>query len=64
MLSAQLPACTAHLADLLDTQKAAEYDVEDNISLLIWQRSVMELTQGTLTHAPTAWLSSFNTGPN
>eukprot|EP00961_Rhodomonas_salina_P251006 3393480-Rhodomonas_salina.1 len=32
----QHQACAAHLADLLDAQKAMEYDVEDNISPLIW----------------------------
>eukprot|EP00961_Rhodomonas_salina_P281700 3806450-Rhodomonas_salina.2 len=60
----QRPQCTTCLADLLDAQKAAEYDVEDNISLLIRPGSVLELTQGTLVHAPTAWLGSFDAGPN
>eukprot|EP00961_Rhodomonas_salina_P302992 3941052-Rhodomonas_salina.2 len=60
----QRPACTASLADLLDAQKAAEYDVEDNISQLFWPGSVVELTQGTLVHAPTAWLASFDACPN
>eukprot|EP00961_Rhodomonas_salina_P148294 1996236-Rhodomonas_salina.3 len=60
----QRPACTARLADLLDAQKATEYDVTDNISPLIAPGSVVELTQGTLVHAPTAWIASFDACPN
>ena len=60
----QRPACTTRLADILDAQKAMEYDVEDNISPLIGPGSVVELTQGTLVHAPTAWIASFIAGPN
>eukprot|EP00961_Rhodomonas_salina_P049982 671324-Rhodomonas_salina.1 len=60
----QRPTCTASLANLLDAQKAVEYDVEDNISPLIGPGSVAELTQGTLVHAPTAWIASFDAGPN
>eukprot|EP00961_Rhodomonas_salina_P129147 1739941-Rhodomonas_salina.1 len=52
----QRPACTARLRDLLDAQKAVEYDVEDNISPLVGPGAVAQLTQGTFTHAPTAWI--------
>eukprot|EP00961_Rhodomonas_salina_P108682 1462868-Rhodomonas_salina.1 len=43
---------------------AVEYDVEDNISPLFGPGAVAQLTQGTFTHAPTAWIGSFDSGPN
>eukprot|EP00961_Rhodomonas_salina_P083906 1127759-Rhodomonas_salina.1 len=53
----QRPACTARLRDLLDAQKAVEYNVaKDNISPLVGPGAVAQLTQGTFTHAPTAWI--------
>eukprot|EP00961_Rhodomonas_salina_P238753 3226778-Rhodomonas_salina.1 len=41
-----------------------KYDVEDNISPLIGPGSVVQLTQGTFKHAPTAWLGSLDSCPN
>eukprot|EP00961_Rhodomonas_salina_P302202 3940751-Rhodomonas_salina.1 len=58
------PACTTRLADLLDAQKATKYDVADNISPLVGPGPAVEPTQGTLVHAPTAWIASFDAGPN
>lgn len=57
------PACVDKLKDLLDAQKEQLIDVETpDLSPLIG--SVVHLTKGTVSHRPTAFLGTFDSGPN
>eukprot|EP00961_Rhodomonas_salina_P162356 2186854-Rhodomonas_salina.1 len=56
-------ACTEKLRDLLDAQKEQLIDVEaPDLSSLIG--SVVDLTKGTVSHRPTAFLGTFDSCQN